>query len=151
MCPQERKEQHVKYVHHLEYILGVSDTRPLRDLEHKASIVDSTLLKCTALETRITELDTTVAALRAERQSMGLDPDAREAERAAWDAERAKWAAEQESWKVRESEWRRECEGLKGALEESRRQNTELRVSGEKREREDSDVSETVAAKRARP
>lgn len=120
---------------------------PRRELENKASTVDATLLRCTALEARVAELDATVTALRVERQSAGWDP----AVRAAWDIERAQWAVERDAGRAREGEWQRECEGLKGMLEESRRHAMELRTGGEKRGGEDEGASEPGPAKRARP
>ncbi|KAL8280636.1 hypothetical protein RQP46_006959 [Phenoliferia psychrophenolica] len=125
---RERKEQHVK------------------DLEQKASLVDTTLARCTTLEASIASLTTSLTAYTAERESWRVD-------REAWETERALWETERERWNVEREQWRSENKELRGTLEEGRRQNAEqvIRLGGEKRDREGGAGEEAGVAKRAKP
>ena len=91
------------------------------------------------------DLSSTVSSLTQERSSWVSDCESRTSERAQWDHEREAWSAEREAFK-------QEAENLRGALEESRRQNLEqMRISGEKRGRQETVEEDELAAKRTRP
>lgn len=77
-------------------------------------MLDETMTRERALASSLSMVQAEIHALRSERQDSILAQTMFHRERAGWDKERIEYRLEAEGW-------RREVEGLRGALEESRR------------------------------